>query len=100
MDTAETAVHPLAAVETSYTRAKNLMKRGLDEERAWQSATNGRGPWWNAGASHMNEAFPRSFFDKLGLVSLLDQLHQLSVILITNRRIRNRTYGGVRGRGA
>jgi len=60
-----------------YTRARNLMKRGLDEERAWKSATNGHGPWWNAGASHMNEAFPKSYFDALGLVTLLDQLHRL-----------------------
>ena len=29
----------------SFTRAKNLIKRGLSEERAWRSATNGRGPW-------------------------------------------------------
>ena len=57
----------------SYTRARNLMKRGLTEERAWRSATNGRGPWWNAGASHMNQAFPTSFFDSFGLVSLLNQ---------------------------
>ena len=58
----------------SFTRARNLMKRGLGEERAWRSATNGRGPWWNAGASHMHEAFPKRFFDHLGLVSLLDYL--------------------------
>lgn len=56
-----------------YTRAKNLMKRGLTEARAWTSATNGRGAWWNSGASHMNEAFPKSYFDGLGLVSLLTQ---------------------------
>lgn len=56
----------------SVTRARNLMKRGLDERRAWRSATNGHGPWWNAGASHMNEAFPKRFFDELGLASLLD----------------------------
>jgi len=60
-----------------YTRAKNLMKRGLDKQRAWRSATNGRGPWWNAGASHMNQAFPKKCFDNSGLVSLLDQLHRL-----------------------
>jgi RNA-directed DNA polymerase len=54
------------------TRAKNLMKRGLAEVRAWRSATNGHGPWWNAGASHMNEAYPKSYFDRLGLVALLD----------------------------
>lgn len=58
----------------SYTRATNLMKRGLAEDRGWRSATNGRGPWWNSGASHMNEAFPKRFFDDLGLVSLLKQL--------------------------
>lgn len=61
----------------SFTRARNLMKRGLGEERAWRSATNGRGPWWNAGASHMNEAFPKRWFDACGLVSLLDQRQRL-----------------------
>ena len=61
----------------SHTRAKKLMGRGLSEERAWKSATNGRGPWWNSGASHMNQAFPKRYFDKLGLVSLQDQLRAL-----------------------
>jgi RNA-directed DNA polymerase len=28
-------------------------------------------PWWNAGASHMNVAYPKRFFDALWLVSLL-----------------------------
>ncbi len=60
-----------------HTRAKNLMKYGLGEERAWKSAINGRGPWWNSGASHMNQCFPKSFFDRLGLVSLLNQLRGL-----------------------
>lgn len=61
----------------NFTRAKNLMKRGLEKLRAWKSATNGHGAWWNAGASHMNEAFPKSFFDRQGLISLLDQYHRL-----------------------
>jgi hypothetical protein len=60
-----------------FSRAKNLMKRGLAEVRAWRSATNGRGPWWNAGASHMNEAYAKSYFDRLGLVSLLEKLRAL-----------------------
>jgi RNA-directed DNA polymerase len=55
-----------------YARAKALMRRGLTEGRAWRSATNGRGPWWNAGASHMSAAYPKAFFDSLGLVSLVD----------------------------
>jgi RNA-directed DNA polymerase len=51
-----------------------LMKRGLGERWAWESASNGRGPWWNSGASHMNQAFPKRFFDQLGLVSLPDKV--------------------------
>jgi RNA-directed DNA polymerase len=55
-----------------YRRARNLMKAGISKERAWQSATNGHGPWWNGGASHMNQAYPKSWFDRMGLVSLLE----------------------------
>jgi RNA-directed DNA polymerase len=54
-------------------RAKGLMQRGLKEPQAWESATNRRGPWWNAGASHMHAAFPKSYFDRYGLLSLLEQ---------------------------
>jgi RNA-directed DNA polymerase len=61
----------------SVTRAKNLMRRGLDEVRAWTSATNGRGPWWNSGASHMHACYPKCYFDRLGLVSLLNQVQRL-----------------------
>lgn len=60
----------------SFTRARNLMQRGLSEQRAWQSAQNGRGPWYNSGASHMNDAFRKSFFDHLGLVCLVDRLRR------------------------
>ena len=63
-----------------YTRAKNLMKAGLTEERAFRSAFNQRGPWWNSGASHMNQAFQKSFFDRLGLVSLLDTMRRLQCV--------------------
>ena len=63
-----------------YARARNLMQRGLTEERAWRSACNQRGPWWNAGASHMHAAFPKSWFDHLGLVSLLDTVQRLQRI--------------------
>lgn len=55
------------------TRRKRLMQRGLDETCASRSAYNGRGPWWNSGASHMNRAFPKRYFDGCGLVTLLDE---------------------------
>ena len=63
-----------------YTRARNLMKAGLRQERAFRSAFTQRGPWWNSGASHMNQAFPKSFFDRLGLVSLLDTTRRLQCV--------------------
>jgi len=53
------------------TRAKKLMARGLDPVRAYTSAYNGHGPWWNAGASHMNAAFTVRWFMNQGLVSFL-----------------------------
>jgi RNA-directed DNA polymerase len=58
-------------------RTTMLRRQGLPEDRAWRSAHNGQGPWWNAGARHMNDAFPKRFFDKLGLVSLLDTQRRL-----------------------
>jgi RNA-directed DNA polymerase len=61
-----------------YTRAKNLMRAGIERQRAWQSATNGHGPWWNGGASHMNAAYPKSWFDRMGLVSLLETRQRLT----------------------
>jgi RNA-directed DNA polymerase len=63
-----------------YTRAQNLKRAGLSHERAWQSATNGRGPWWNGGSSHMNAAYPKSWFDRMQLVSLLDTQRRFSLV--------------------
>lgn len=60
-----------------WTRAKNLMRRGLAPLRARISATNGRGPWWNAGASHMNQAVPTRYLSQLGLVSLIQESRRM-----------------------
>ncbi|PTB91560.1 group II intron reverse transcriptase/maturase [Marinobacter sp. B9-2] len=59
------------------TRARCLMRLGLPAPRAWMGATNGRGPWWNSGASHMNAALPKRVFNGLSLVSLLDTMTRL-----------------------
>jgi hypothetical protein len=56
----------------------HLRKRGLDEARAWQSASNGRGPWWNAGASHMHDAYRKAYFDKLGWTHWSHCLHSIA----------------------
>ena len=52
------------------TRARNLKKLGLGEKQAYESGCNGRGNWWNAGAKHMNIAFPNKTFNEMKLVSL------------------------------
>ncbi|RFD33852.1 group II intron reverse transcriptase/maturase [Pseudomonas sp. GL93] len=62
------------------TRARNLIRLGINEARAWKSAVNGRGPWWNSGASHMNQALPKKLWDRLGLVSILDTINRLNRI--------------------
>ena len=63
-----------------FTRARNLKRLGLAEARACKSAFNGRGPWWNSGAPHMNQALPKKLWDRLGLVSILDTINRLSRI--------------------
>ncbi|MGK7295549.1 MAG: group II intron reverse transcriptase/maturase [Candidatus Wenzhouxiangella sp. M2_3B_020] len=59
------------------TRRRRLIERGLDADRAWKSSVNGRGPWWNAGASHMNQAIPTRYLRSLGLVSLVEEHRRL-----------------------
>ena len=60
------------------TRYRELRRHGLDEARARASAFNGRGPWWNAGASHMHAAVPTAVLRQLGLLSLLEEHQRLA----------------------
>ena len=60
------------------TRVRSLMRLGLSEERARKSAFNGRGPWWNSGAQHMNHALPKKLWERLGLISILDTINRLN----------------------
>ena len=53
------------------TRAKKMIELGLAKEQAWKSAMNGRGPWWNSGASHMNACVTARMLHAQGLLSLL-----------------------------
>lgn len=61
-----------------FTRFRELRRCGLDETRARASAWNGRGPWWNAGASHMHAAMPTAVLRQLGLLTLLDEYQRLT----------------------
>jgi RNA-directed DNA polymerase len=62
------------------TRARKLRALGLDADRARLSSGNGYGPWWNAGASHLNQALPAAYFTRLGLVSLLREQRRLQCV--------------------
>ena len=61
-----------------HTRLRELRRHGLDVARARVSAFNGRGPWWNAGASHMHAAVPTAALRQLGLLSLLEEYQRLT----------------------
>uniref|UniRef100_UPI0024751481 group II intron maturase-specific domain-containing protein n=1 Tax=Halomonas salinarum TaxID=1158993 RepID=UPI0024751481 len=60
------------------TRRRKLQALGLGDQHARMSTGNGRGPWWNAGASHMNQALPRRWLEQQGLISVLDTVRGLS----------------------
>ncbi len=45
----------------------------------------------------MHDVLRKSYFDMLRLVALVD--HQTLPVLFVSRRVRNRTHGGVGGRG-
>ena len=59
------------------TRFKKLRQLGLDVDRAKAGSSNGRGSWWNAGASHMNQAISTGVLRRWGLVSFLNEYWRL-----------------------
>jgi RNA-directed DNA polymerase len=60
-----------------WTRYRKLRAHGIEPEHARRSAWNGRGPWFNAGASHMHFAIPTKLLRNWGLPSLLDEHQRL-----------------------
>jgi RNA-directed DNA polymerase len=61
-----------------WTRFQELTRRGIGTDRARISVSNGHGPWWNAGASHMHQAVPTLAFRRLGLLSFSEVHSRLS----------------------
>jgi RNA-directed DNA polymerase len=62
------------------TRAGKMVRLGIERGRAFDSAHNGRGPWWNAGASHMNAAITAKWLNRQGLTSLLAEYQRLACL--------------------
>lgn len=62
------------------TRYRKLLALGFARGRARECAFNGRGPWWNAGSQHLNAALPTSYFRRLGLVLLIEEVNWLAAL--------------------
>ncbi len=57
---------------------KSAKRRGTQNQlslgtRHFSAACNGRGPWWNVGASHMNLVIPSGMLRQLGLIGFFDE---------------------------
>ncbi|MCL4491800.1 MAG: group II intron reverse transcriptase/maturase [Nitrospirae bacterium] len=63
------------------TRAKKMIQFGIDKVRAYESACNGHGSWWNAGASHMNAAITTKWLSSHGLLSLITEHRRLNALI-------------------
>lgn len=64
--------------KTPSTRLGKLREHGLSVQTAHAGAMNSRGPWWNAGARHMNQALPNYSLTQMGLVSFLEEHQRLA----------------------
>ena len=60
------------------TRARKLRQLGVPEAHVRAGSCNGRGPWWNAGATHMNQAVPTRMLRRMGLLSFLEEHRRLA----------------------
>jgi len=67
--------------KTPRTRAKMLQRFGAWPENAKRATSNGRGPWWNAGAPHMHAAITNERLFEWGLQSLLGMQRGLSRVV-------------------
>ena len=54
------------------TRLRKMLAAGVARDRAEQSASNGRGPWWNSGRPHMNAVITNVTLRRMGLYSFME----------------------------
>ena len=77
------------------TKHDNLVLLGLPDSVAWQYANTRKSYWHTAHSPILTCTLTNDYFHRLGLISFSGHIVQL--VNATNRRIRIRTYGGVRG---
>jgi group II intron reverse transcriptase/maturase len=78
----------------SKTKHDNLVKLGVPSGKAWEWAQTGKGFWHTANSWILATTLTNAYFVKTGLLSLS---LVYSSLYLTNRRMPNGTYGGVRG---
>ncbi len=81
------------------TRYRELIKLGMTPEQAKTNANTRKEYWKTAHSKTLTYTYTNQKLERLGLINLSKTLQQIHRVLkLLNRRIRNRTYGGVRGR--
>ncbi len=76
------------------TRHDNLVRLGIPSWKAWEHANTRKGYWHIANSWILACTLTNAYFAQAGLVCLSDVYSNL---YLTNRRMPNGTYGGVRG---
>ena len=64
--------------KTPKARAKALMQQGIATETSWKCAWSGKGPWRTSRSHPVSAAFSKRYFEKCGLISLLNQMQKWS----------------------
>ena len=81
------------------TRYRELIKLGMTPEQVKTNANTRKEYWKTAHSKTLTYTYTNQKLERLGLINLSKTLQQIHRVLkLLNRRIRNRTYGGVRGR--
>lgn len=62
------------------TRAMKLKSLGVPGYYAWKTAFSGHGPWRASTSQALNRVLSKNFFEKLGLVNLLNELRRLQCV--------------------
>jgi RNA-directed DNA polymerase len=64
-------------LKRTWTRAKALIKQGVSKDIAWDTAKSRKGAWRNSRTGAMHQAYPSSYFEDMGLVSLFQEKQRL-----------------------
>lgn len=76
------------------TKHDNLVRLGIASRKAWEHANTRKSYWHTANSYILACTLTNAYFDKAGLVGLSNVYYDF---YLTNRRMPNGTYGGVRG---